>query len=208
MNATNSWSDEKNHQGMITDFLDKFTGQFSARALGENIRSTNNEIQNFINSISSGGDANRMSRLDLAKYYSYPTDGERITITFTLFNTVKKGEWKKNFNFIYLFCLRNKLLKLDSLSFEPPYLYDIFIPGAKRLPLSYVGSYTVTPKGIIRNLAHTIGEKEILAPVPEAWEVSIEFVSLIPQSANLMLSALYDFPITVNSVRTEYTSNN
>ena len=100
------------------------------------------------------------------------------------------------------------MLKVDSLSFEPPYLYDIFIPGSKRLPLAFVSSYTVVPKGIIRSLPHTIGGKDITVPVAEAWEVTIEFESLIPQSANMMLSALYDFSITVKEIHSIYNTSN
>lgn len=144
--------------------------------------------------------------MDLAKFYQYPTDGEKLTINFTLFNTVKKGEWRKNYAFLFLFALRNKLLKLDSLSFVPPYLYDIIIPGFKRLPLAFVNNYSVKSRGIIRELKFDnkditgfLGKTDLYIPVPEAWEVSIEFESLLPQSANLMLSSIFDLDISVST---------
>lgn len=151
-----------------------------------------------------------MSRMDLAKFYQYPTDGEKLTINFTLFNTVKKGEWRKNYAFLFLFALRNKLLKLDSLSFVPPYLYDIILPGVKRLPLAFVNNYAVKPRGVIRNLNFKesfLGKRGLYIPVPEAWEVSIEFESLLPQSANLMLSSIFDLDISVKTETTTEQNN-
>jgi hypothetical protein len=39
----------------------------------------------------------------------------------------------------------------------------------------------------------------INVPVPELWLVSIKFKSLIPTSANMVLSSIYDLPITAKA---------
>lgn len=217
LNATNSWTDKEDNigQAAITSLLTKYAGGGPGN-LANIITANVNELSNIMRTVGPGDNANRMSRLELAKYYQFPTDGEKVDVTFTLFNTVRKGDWKKNFTFIFLFALRNKLLKLDALSFEPPYLYDIFIPGTKHLPLAFVSSFTAAPKGIIRNLPYKftggkidgLGEITTLVPVPEAWEITIQFESLLVQSANLMLSSIYDFPISVSQVGNDNNTNN
>lgn len=218
LNATNSWTDKEDDigQGAITSLLTKYVGGGPGN-LAKIITANVNELSNIMRTtIKPSDSANRMSRLELAKYYQFPTDGEKVDVTFTLFNTVRKGDWKKNFTFIFLFALRNKLLKLDALSFEPPYLYDIFIPGTKHLPLAFVSSFTAAPKGIMRNLPYEftgadtsgLGKITTLVPVPEAWEITIQFESLLVQSANLMLSSIYDFPISVSRVGNDDNTNN
>ena len=218
LNATNSWTDKEDNigQAAITSLLTKYVGGGPGN-LAKIITANVNELSNIMRTtIKPSDSANRMSRLELAKYYQFPTDGEKVDVTFTLFNTVRKGDWKKNFTFIFLFALRNKLLKLDALSFEPPYLYDIFIPGTKHLPLAFVSSFTAAPKGIMRNLPYEftggdtsgLGKITTLVPVPEAWEITIQFESLLVQSANLMLSSIYDFPISVSRVGNDDNTNN
>lgn len=111
--------------------------------------------------------------------------------------------------FISLFNLRNLPFKLDYTTYLPPLLYDIIIPGVKRLPFAYVSSFSAEPQGLIRNMkienflsriagAATNENKNVSVPVPEAWTVSITFKSMLARSANLMLAGGADLPITIN----------
>lgn len=83
-------------------------------------------------------------------------------------------------------------------------IYDVSIPGWGRLPLSYVSSFTVNPVGMTRvkkinmnfiNNDETSSGKESTVIVPEAWIIQIEFQSLIADSANQVLSSIFDLPI-------------
>jgi hypothetical protein len=76
------------------------------------------------------------------------------------------------------------------------------------MPLSYVSSFTVRPVGMTRvksinvNFINPTGEtKESSVIVPEAWIVSIEFQSLIADSANQVLSSIFDLPIQADVVQ-------
>lgn len=91
--------------------------------------------------------------VEMGKFYNYATDGDEITVSFPLFNTVEKNSWKKNHRFCYGFALRNMPFKIDSGSYKMPLLYDVQIPGVKRLPFAYVADLTITPHGVIRPIS-------------------------------------------------------
>lgn len=161
-----------------------------------------------------GGVSSRGSVFEMAKYFNFDTqDTDEVTISFVLFNTIVKNrivdQWKRNLYFISLFNLRNLPFKLDYTTYLPPLLYDIIIPGVKRLPFAYVSSFSAEPQGLIRNMkienflsriagAATNENKNVSVPVPEAWTVSITFKSMLARSANLMLAGGADLPITIN----------
>ena len=152
----------------------------------------------------------RQYQIERSKFFSYPTDGEEIEVNFVLFNTVKRDVWKKHFNFIFGFILRNLPFKHDLVSFYPPLFYDVIVPGVKRCPYCYVDSVDVTPFGLMRNMS--VSSKEIGLPnltdgndidysvnVPEAWQIKIKFKSLIATSGNQILSGFVDMPIQASS---------
>ena len=147
--------------------------------------------------------------IERAKFFSYPTEGEDIETTFMLYNTIEKDIWKKHYNFIMGFLLRNLPYKQDIVSYYPPLFYDVIIPGVKRCPYCYVESFDVSPFGVSRILkisSKDIGldiesDEETMYPVnvPEAWMVKIKFKSLIASSANQILSSMFDTPISISS---------
>ena len=161
------------------------------------------DIVNFGNNALSfaKGEASDISNVqENAKSYAYPTNGDSVKVEFVLYNTTKKDAWKTNYRFLFLFFLRNLPLRIDATSFVPPLLYEVIVPGVKRLPVCSVDSITITPKGMMRTLTcdnFISGSGSLTVNVPEAWTVSIVFQSLIGPSANLMLSGLYGkVPIT------------
>ena len=157
--------------------------------------------------------SNRSSVFEMAKYFNFNTDdSDEIKISFVLFNTIVKNgivdQWKRNLYFISLFNLRNLPFKLDYTSYLPPLLYDVIIPGVKRLPFCYVSSFSTTAHGLIRNMtiknflgviggADASKNADISVPIPEAWTVDITFKSMLGRSANLMLAGGADLPISI-----------
>ena len=150
----------------------------------------------------------------MARYFNYNTDDtDEIKIDFVLFNTIAKDgkidQWKKNLYFIALFNMRNLPFRLDYTTYLPPLLYDVIIPGVKRLPFCYVSSFTATPYGLTRNMqienflgkiggADSSKNTKVNVPIPEAWGISITFKSMLARSANLMLAGGADLPISIN----------
>lgn len=130
---------------------------------------------------------------EVAKTFQYNTEGDNINTQFTLYNTTRLNAWKDNYRFLYLFTLRNLPFRIDATTFIPPLLYDVVVPGIKRLPVCYVSSLDITPKGMMRTLTcenFLGGEGNITVNVPEAWEVNINFQCLIGKSANMMLDGI------------------
>lgn len=123
--------------------------------------------------------------IERPKYFQFAADGEAVTIKFPLYNTVSTGTtkdvWEKNYKFIKNFALKNLPFKVSMFRYKTPLLYEIAIPGVKYLPISYVSNYSVSMKGTRRMLRYS-NLTDII--VPDAWEVSITFTSLIAKTAN------------------------
>ena len=144
-----------------------------------------------------------MYNIEKAKAFSFPSGGKTVSVKFPLFNTVKMGEWEKNYRFIFLFAIRNMLFRKNNVEYYPPLFYDVSIPGFGRMPLSYVKTFSVKPVGMTRvksielNLGFGKYTKTTVV-VPEAWVVQIDFESLIADSANQYLSSMVDLKINAN----------
>lgn len=153
-----------------------------------------NFVRNVINLGKDGGSDIGTVVDEKPKQYTYPTDGDTIKVSFTLYNTTKQDAWKENFRFLYLFVFRNLPFRLDTLAYEPPFLYDVIIPGISRYPVCSISALNITPQGTTRmmKLKNFLpqGGENIIVAVPEAWNVTIDFTSLLGQTGNLMLSAL------------------
>ena len=126
------------------------------------------------------------------KQIAYPASGDTVTTSFTLYNTTKENAWIDNYRFLYLFYFRNLCYRTGVFTYKSPLMYDITIPGVKRLPFCCVSSINVRPVGNIRVLKSNeiIDGTTFIVNVPEAWEVTIQFSSLIGTSANLMLPGI------------------
>lgn len=146
-----------------------------------------------VKGLTTGKTASIVSEREIAKSFQYPEDGDSVSVNFTLYNTTRMDAWRDNYKFLYLFVLRNLPLRIDTMSYLPPMLYDVVVPGVKRLPVSAVYSINIEPKGMTRVLKceNFLNGGEVPVNVPEAWEVTITFKSLIGHSANLVLAGLY-----------------
>lgn len=211
---SNTWTSQlENNKSYLTD--NRLTDWLhSAAAMSANFIGA--ELSNLKNLFT--GDTNKAmnkaSAFEMAKYFNFNTeDADEITVSFVLFNTIVKNgivdQWKRNLYFISLFNLRNLPFKLDYTTYLPPLLYDLIIPGVKRLPFCYVSSFSAAPQGLIRNMKinnflsaiagnDTNANSVISVPIPEAWTITITFKSMVARTANLMLAGGADLPITIN----------
>lgn len=147
-----------------------------------------------------GGGGNDIGNVrEMAKSYTYAANGDIVTVNFTLYNTTKIDAWKDNYRFLFLFYLRNLPMRTDFASFIPPLLYDVLVPGVKQLPVCAVENLQIKPLGLTRlltceNFLASAGKQQgnpMAVNVPEAWEVTITFRSLIANSMNLMIEGVY-----------------
>ena len=181
--------------------------------LAENAISTARDIQDMVNFFQGGSNAYMATGVEKAMFYNYPKNTDEYTITFPLINNTKRNEWKKNYKFILLFCLRNMPFRKDNSSFYPPVLYDMTIPGVIRQPYCYVNSISVRPMGLTKMIQGVIGFKSLIkgdsaggniqvnVAVPEAWVVTVKVKSLLATTGNLILSQLLQNDSTTTTAR-------
>lgn len=218
---TNSFSDNPNESNNQTSILSG-AGMDVLQSVPRMLSGVINDVLQVSSLLSQDTTGRNFNNnwVEMGKFYNYNTNGDEITVKFPLFNTVKKDEWKKNHKFCFAFALRNMPFKIDNSSYKMPLLYDVMIPGVKRMPFAYVAELNIEPKGIVRPL---IGENYLKSVVtkekkensislvsnlfkkeqalenenstqsyniPEAWLVTIKFKDLVGESANKVLSML------------------
>lgn len=183
----NSWQAAKSLPGALGEMIDSGANLLKTGAVLLNLG------QNFT-AVADGKNRDEGNIVDeVPKTYSYPKDGESLTVNFTLYNTSKLNAWKDNYRFLLLFVLRNLPMRIDAFSFLPPMLYEVIQPGIKTLPICTAETIKINPLGMTRVLKcpnFINNAKELSVNVPEAWDVSITFKSLIPTSANMYLAHL------------------
>lgn len=139
-----------------------------------------------------------------AKYYNFNDEGPSLTVTIPLFNTVKRGSkvpYIQNYEFLWLLTYQNKPYKTSFARTMPPKMYDVTLPGLVNMPYAYIKSLSVDFKGTVRNKSFYInGLGNITAPIPDAYEVTIELQSLILDYANLMVGEGFGVRIVDNEV--------
>lgn len=187
------------------------TSVFTANSLLTSIGNFASEIPSAVRDLSEFGGSNKSfsgAFVEKAKFFQYPQETDEYTIQFPLINTVRTSsgiaEWKKNYKFIMLFTIRNMIYRKDNAEYYPPLFYDLYIPGVIRQPFCYVSSVDVQPFGMTRMkeisglFKNFDSNSTVKVPVPELWIVTIKVKSLVPTSANMVLSSLYDLSINVN----------
>lgn len=180
----NTWGSSSKLPGFLGQAIDASMSVLDGFSAGAN-------LLNNLQGLTSGEGSDIGNNREMAKSYTFPQTGDKITTNFTLYNTTKVDAWKENYKFLFLFVLRNLPMRIDVSSFMPPLLYDVIIPSAKRLPVCCVENINIVPKGMIRTLTSKDfleTGSDITVNVPEAWEVTITFGSLISSTMNLILA--------------------
>lgn len=184
----NTWQAAKSLPGALGDMLDSGANMLKTGAVLINLTKNFTAVREGEKPRDEGNIVD-----EVPKTYAYPKDGESLTVNFTLYNTSKLNAWKDNYRFLLLFVLRNLPMRIDAFSFLPPMLYEVIQPGIKTLPICTAETIKINPLGMTRVLKcpnFIDNAKELSVNVPEAWDVSITFKSLIPTSANMYLAHL------------------
>lgn len=197
----NAWGNSSKLPGFLGQAIDASMSVLDGFSAGAN-------LINNMQGLTSGGGSDIGNNREMAKSYTFPQTGDKITTNFTLYNTTKVDAWKENYKFLFLFVLRNLPMRIDVSSFVPPLLYDVIVPSAKRLPVCCVENINIVPKGMIRTLTSNDFLEtgaNVTVNVPEAWEVTITFGSLISSTMNLILAGSHG-GMKVETVKVEETT--
>tara|TARA_R110000772_G_scaffold53080_1_gene121534 strand:+ start:699 stop:1904 length:1206 start_codon:yes stop_codon:yes gene_type:complete len=144
--------------------------------------------------------------------YFQAVKGRTETVTFPLVNTVRRGTHspvQQNYELLWLLAFQNKAYKTDFARTPPPKIYSVNVPGQFSMPYAFISGMKVDFIGTTRktsvfvpsgNGEGVIGSKQITTPVPEAYQVSLTFTSLIGEYGNTMLSDAFTTSIIDNKV--------
>jgi len=150
--------------------------------------------------------------IEKPKYFQTGQSGESQTITFPLINTIKRGTQNPvqlNYELLWLLTFQNKSYKTSFSRTPPPKLYTISVPGQFSFPYAYISNMRVDFLGTIRrstvtvpslNKSGTVVTTDIKVPVPDAYNVSITFESLIGDYGNTMMSPAFNTNISNGTV--------
>ena len=110
------------------------------------------------------------------KAYSGSNFGEYSTVFNLLNEDDEKAE--AHLNFIQTILKNNTPAFISVMAIKVPYVYSIDISGLYKIPLGFISKFSARPKGnvILKDGAY----------VPDAWEISMNFNSLIPISKQLL----------------------
>lgn len=144
-------------------------------------------------------------------YFQGP-EGRSETVTFPLANTIRRGTVspiQQNYELLWLLAFQNKPYKTSFSRTPPPKIYSVSVPGQFSMPYAYISDMSVDFQGTIRkskvyvptgNGSGVINPKLIETPVPDAYQVSITFTSLIKDYGNTMLGNNFSTSMDGNTV--------
>ena len=145
--------------------------------------------------------------------YFQGASGRTETVSFPLSNTIRRGivsPIQQNYELLWLLAFQNKPYRTSFTRTPPPKIYTVTVPGQFSMPYAYISGMQVEFVGTVRKTNVTVpaggGEgairsKVIQTPVPEAYQVSLEFTSLIGEYGNTMISDAFSSSIDGNTVR-------
>lgn len=129
------------------------------------------------------------------------------TIKFPLSNTVRRGAVspiQQNYEFLWLLAFQNRPYKTTFARTPPPKIYTVSVPGQFSMPYAFISDMSVEFVGTTRkttvhvptgNGEGSISSKPIKTNVPEAYQVSITFTSLVGEYGNTMVSDAFSISV-------------
>ena len=143
--------------------------------------------------------------IEKPRYYHYPTEGESISFSLPLINTIQKGTklpYQQNYELLWILAYQNKPYRTSFSRILPPKLYTVSIPGMKYFPYAYISNMTVDFLGTRRQLEVNTPIGVATTSIPEAYMLNITFTSLLADTGNLMISEGFRSKVIVETVGT------
>ena len=141
-------------------------------------------------------------------FQNVDSQGQSKTIKFPLLNTIRRSEnpIQQNYELLWLLAFQNKPYKTSFAKTPPPKIYTVSVPGEFSMPYAYISNLSIKFLGTIRrlpvsipNLSNgSISTKTVEVPIPEAYDVSITFNSLINDYGNTMVSNAFATSLSDN----------
>jgi len=137
--------------------------------------------------------------IEKPKFYQYETTGDTVTVSFPLFNTIKRSDkipYQQNYELLWILAFQNKPYRTSFSRISPPKLYTLTVPGQKYMPYCYISDMKIDFGGTRRNLPVSIPAPDtdanfntVQISIPDVYMVSITFTSLLADVANRMVDS-------------------
>ena len=142
--------------------------------------------------------------IEKPRYFHYPTEGESISFSLPLINTIQKGSklpYQQNYELLWILAYQNKPYRTSFSRILPPKLYTVAIPGMKYFPYAYISNMTVDFLGTRRQLEVNTPVGAVTTSIPDAYMLNITFTSLLADTGNLMISDGFRSKVIVETIR-------
>jgi hypothetical protein len=143
--------------------------------------------------------------IEKPKMFNFASGGDSVTFNFPLINTGWSTfeDVQKNWQLIYLLTYQNRPNRRTRDLIDPPCLYEVMLPGVKYMPYAFISRMSVNFLGSRRSYYIKIpsvggGTSRIQTIIPDAYDISITFTSLIAESQNFLYHMLYENQNKVN----------
>jgi len=137
--------------------------------------------------------------IEKPKFFQYDTAGDTVTVSFPLFNTIKRTDkipYQQNYELLWILAFQNKPYRTSFSRISPPKLYTLTVPGQKYMPYCYISDMKIDFGGTRRNLPVSIPApgtdtnfNTVQISIPDVYMVSITFTSLLADVANRMIDS-------------------
>lgn len=136
--------------------------------------------------------------IERPKYYQFSSQGESVTFSFPLLNTLSPASVEKNYQLIWMLAYQNRPYRKNRVVINPSRIYTLNIPGVRYVPFAFMSNLDVQFQGTRREVVVNFpaieggGMRPVQVIVPEAYQVTITLESLTNESANFMLKSIAD----------------
>lgn len=190
--------------GSITSKL----GSAASDAIG-NIASNVNRITSALGVLSGNKDISKPGTyIEKAKQYNFKAQGPSYSVNFNLYNTGKITDVIENWELC--FALMYNLLpnRKSKTVFDPPPLYEVYIPGVRRSPVSFIKGMKVEFLGATRIMDLSVaGQDKLRTIVPDAYSIQIDIEDVLPESKNFMQSMVTGDRVQVSVKGSNFAAN-
>lgn len=138
--------------------------------------------------------------MEFAKGYSVPKDGPSVSTTIYLDNTKdisdsdKDTSWNRNWQLIYLLTYQSLPNRKTRFINQPPTIYELTLDGIQYLPYCFTSKMSVKGLGVRKRkkVSYSLDGNivEAWTTIPEVYELSIEWQSLVTDTKNLYYESL------------------
>jgi len=125
--------------------------------------------------------------IEKTQFYQFGKDGESISFSFPLLNTISQEQINENYQFLFLLIYQNTMYRKDRSAFIPPCIYEVLVPGTRYMKWAYISSLSVDFIGTRRMIEVDSGIGVFKTIVPEAYNVNITVTGLHEEAGNFLI---------------------